>query len=196
MNDPYMLPSGALRNRLGLEDPLLLAQAEADITQATLTRLAARPLPGDYDLIHLQRFHQEIFGLVYAWAGKIRTVDIAKQTPFCPARNLHSYAAEIFGRLRSADGLRGLKRTDFVRAAAYLYGDLNALHPFREGNGRTQRAFLGQLSIDAGWTLDWSGMSADENREASVKSFLGDNAPLERMLDRLILPESGSGERP
>jgi cell filamentation protein, protein adenylyltransferase len=68
----------------------------------------------------------------------------------------------------------------------WLYGDINALHPFREGNGRTQRAFLSQLSFDAGWPLDWSGISAEENREASIKSFLGDSVPLERMLDRLV----------
>lgn len=124
-------------------------------------------------------------------AGELRTIDISKQTPFCPVRNLGVYAGEVFGRLRSADWLRGLPRDEFVRAAAELDGDINALHPFRDGNGRTRRTFLSQLSADAGWHVSWAGMSAEENRAASIKSFLGDNAPLERMIDRLVRGSAG-----
>ncbi|GHE64588.1 hypothetical protein GCM10017771_88080 [Streptomyces capitiformicae] len=113
-------------------------------------------------------------------------MDIAKHTPFCPLQHMTAYAAEVFGRLRAADHLRGLTRDDFVRAVAGLYGDTNALHPFREGNGRTQRAFLTELSRQAGWPIGWAGLNAEENEYASIKSFLGDNQPLERMLDRLV----------
>ncbi|WP_234441415.1 Fic family protein [Streptomyces scabiei] len=67
-----------------------------------------------------------------------------------------------------------------------MYGDLNVLHPFREGNGRAQRAFLDQLSTDAGYALNWSGMDPQRNEDASVKSFLGDNALLEQLLDELV----------
>ncbi|MDX3132900.1 Fic family protein [Streptomyces europaeiscabiei] len=48
-----------------------------------------------------------------------------------------------------------------------MYGDLNVLHPFREGNGRAQRAFLDQLSTDAGYALNWSGMDPQRNEDAS-----------------------------
>ena len=186
MSDPYLLPSGALRNKLGITDPRALSEAEADISRARLAILTSRPLPGDYDMAHLQRFHSVIFGDVYPWAGELRTVDLTKWTSFCPVRNICAYADEVFGRLRSANWLRGLPRADFVREIAALYGDVNALHPFREGNGRAQRAFLGQLSSEAGWSLRWSDLSAIENTEASVKSFLGDNGPLERMMDKLV----------
>jgi cell filamentation protein len=185
MNDPYALPNGVLRNKLGITDPLVLAQAEADITNARLLSLARRLLPGAYDLLHLQGFHSVVFGDLYDWAGQLRTVNIAKQTPFCPAVNLRTFATEIFDRLRSADHLRGLERSEFVRRAAELYGDLNALHPFREGNGRTQRAFLGQLSAEAGWSISWAVLDPEENRAASVKSALGDNQPMQLLFDRL-----------
>lgn len=164
-----------------------MAEAEADITRAKLSVLNTRPLPGDYDLAHLQKFHAFLFGDVYPWAGDLRTVDIAKETPFCPVHNLRTYADEVFGQLRSAGWLRGLPRGEFVHGLAELYGDINAFHPFREGNGRTQRAFLSQLSAHAGWSLSWVGMSQDENREASIKSFMGDNDTLERMIDRLVV---------
>ncbi|WP_245607761.1 Fic/DOC family protein [Streptomyces prunicolor] len=86
MNDPYAIPNGVLRNKLGITDHQLLAAAEADITRARLVMLAERPLPGAYDLGHFQAFHAAIFGDIYPWAGELRTVNIAKRTPFCPAR--------------------------------------------------------------------------------------------------------------
>lgn len=186
MNDPYALPNGVLRNKLGITDHQLLAAAEADITRARLVMLAERPLPGAYDLDHLRGFHAAVFSDIYEWAGELRTVNIAKRTPFCPARNLVSYAGEVLGRLASAGRLRDLPRQEFLIQLAALYGDLNVLHPFREGNGRAQRAFLAQLSADAGYELNWSGLDAQRNEDASVKSFLGDNDPLEQMLDALV----------
>lgn len=186
MNDPYAMPNGVLRNKLGITDHQLLAAAEADITRARLVMLAERPLPGAYDLGHLQAFHAAIFGDIYPWAGELRTVNIAKRTPFCPVRNLMPYAAEVFGRLASSGHLRDLPRQEFVIRLAALYGDLNVLHPFREGNGRTQRAFLTQLSANAGYDLNWSILDPQRNEDASVKSFLGDNSLSERLLDELI----------
>jgi cell filamentation protein len=180
------MPNGVLRNKLGIADHQLLAAAEADITRARLTQLTEHPLPGTYDLDHFRAFHAAIFGDLYPWAGQLRTVDISKRTGFCRVVNLGSYAADVFGRLASADRLRGRSRAEFVRLLAELYADLNALHPFREGNGRTQRAFLAQLSAAAGHPLSWAGMSPQENQEGSIKSFLGDNSLLERMLDRLV----------
>ncbi|MFD3482104.1 Fic/DOC family protein [Streptomyces sp. NPDC058665] len=114
MNDPYTMPNGVLRNNLGITDHQLLAAAEADITRARLVMLAERPLPGAYDLGHLQAFHATIFGDIYAWAGELRTVNIAKRTPSCPANNLVPYAGEIFGRFASAAHLRDLPRQEFV----------------------------------------------------------------------------------
>ncbi|MZD16227.1 hypothetical protein GTY82_02935 [Streptomyces sp. SID5476] len=82
-----------------------------------------------YDLGHLQSFHATIFGDIYPWAGELRTVNIAKRTPFCPARSLVPYAGEVFGRLASSGHLRDLPRREFVIQLATLYGDLNVLHP-------------------------------------------------------------------
>lgn len=56
--------------------------------------------------------------------------------------NLHSYAHDIFGSFGAKGFLRGLSREEFASEAAHFYGDVNALHPFREFNGRTQRVFL------------------------------------------------------
>jgi cell filamentation protein len=63
--------------------------------------------------------------------------------------------------------------------------EVNAIHPFREGNGRTQRAFFRQLGLEAGWLIDWSGLGPEANNSASMLSLRGDNGPLQRLLDGL-----------
>lgn len=84
--DPYLdLRSGVLRNRLGITDAAELAGAEAELTGYRLMELRTRPLPGSYDLPHLQAFHRYIFGDVYDWAGELRTVPLGKGGAlFCP----------------------------------------------------------------------------------------------------------------
>jgi cell filamentation protein len=186
VTDPYALPNGVLANRVNITDADQLKQAEADITRLTLLRVAENPITGRYDLPHLQAFHRAIFSPVYGWAGELRTVEISKGTSFCPMANIVSYADSVFGELARNGYLRGLGRAEFVRALAGLYGDVNAIHPFREGNGRTQRAFLAQLANDAGYAVSWEKMDAQENISASVASFGGSNDLLERMLDGLV----------
>ncbi|WFG47200.1 Fic family protein [Pseudonocardia alni] len=187
--DPYLdLATGVLRNRLGITDPDELGQAEAELTALRLIELRQAPLPGRYDLDHLQDFHHHIFSDLYDWAGQLRTVSIGKGQLFCPPQHLETFAADIFGRLHSEQVLRGRDLDGFVTGLAELLGDVNALHPFREGNGRTQRAFLAQLAADAGYELRWTAMDPAENNRASALSLAGDTAALHTMLVRLIRP--------
>ncbi|MFJ8628176.1 Fic/DOC family protein [Kitasatospora sp. NPDC093550] len=192
MADPYADPdSGVLRNRLGITDQQQLAAAEADITAARLTRIAEKPVPGRYDLAHLQSFHREVFGSIYPWAGEVRSIEIAKgNTQFCLVRMIPGFADDVFGRLaRRQDHLRGLDRDQFLTGLADLYGDVNALHPFREGNGRAQRAFLGQLAADAGHPIDWTRLDPERNTLASIASFNGNTGPVRAMLADLTIEQ-------
>lgn len=188
--DPYLdLRSGVLRNRLGITDAAELARAEAELTSYRLIELHARPLPGDYDLPHLQAFHRYIFGDVYDWAGELRTVTLGKGGAlFCHPRDIVATADELFTRLARDNHLRGRDRTAFVDGLTALLAEVNALHPFREGNGRTQRAFLAQLARDAGYRIRWADLDPETNRIASAAARAGDTAPLREMLDRLVVP--------
>lgn len=189
--DPYLdLDTGVLRNRLGITDPAELAQAEAELTALRLVELRRRPLPGVYDLAHLQAFHWHIFGDVYEWAGRLRTVSIGKGQLFCLPQHLDTFAAEVFGKLHRNDLLRGLELDQFVDRLTEVLDDVNALHPFREGNGRTQRAFLTQLAGAAGYELRWTAMDPAENNEASRAALAGDPTGLRAMLARLVRPLS------
>jgi cell filamentation protein, protein adenylyltransferase len=185
--DPYVDPrTGVLRNRLGITDPRQLAVIEADVTMAALADLGTRSLPGAYDLDHLCAFHREIFGELYPWAGEIRVVSIAKSDMFCLPQHVESYSAEVFAALAKELYLRGLSRDDFVERLTHYFGEINAIHPFREGNGRTQRAFFRQLGREAGWPIDWSRLDPEANASASQASLRGDSGPLRTLLDALV----------
>ncbi|WP_158562893.1 Fic/DOC family protein [Marinitenerispora sediminis] len=186
--DPYVTKTGVLRNKLLITDPAELAQAEADITAVKIARLAeGHRIPGKYDLRHLQNFHKFIFGDIYRWAGEIRTVNIAKGQQFAQVGAIPGFANSVFGDLRERKFLQGMGQQEFVRELAKAYGDLNALHPFREGNGRTQRAFLAQLARDAGYRLDWSRMDPKANVDASVRELSG-KATSEEAFGELLGP--------
>jgi cell filamentation protein len=187
MTDPYLDPStGLLRNTLGLVDSAALEQAEREITHFALARLSEQSLPGGYDLLHLQTFHRMIFQDLYPWAGELRTVAISKGDMFCLPQHLESFSAEVFGALAKENRLRGLDRETFVSRLAFHFGEVNAIHPFREGNGRAQRAFFGQLARDAGYPLAWRRLDAARNISASIAIMRGDPEPMRLLLAGLI----------
>ena len=185
--DPYTDPvTGVLRNKLGLRTTGELESAEREITHAALILLGESPVPPSYDLRHLCAIHRRIFGDIYDWAGQLRTVAIAKGTWFCLPQYIESAAAEVFRALHGEGLLRGLARDVFTERLTYYLGEVNAVHPFREGNGRAQRAFFTQLASDAGFTLDWQHLDADRNIAASAAIMRGDPVLMRKMLDDLI----------
>lgn len=186
-DDPYSdQTTGVLSNRLGIVDAETLRRVESDLTHAALADLGSRALPGGYDLAHLQAFHREIFGDIYAWAGQLRSVRIAKTDLFCLPQHIQPYSAEVFGSLAKEAHLRGLSRSAFIDRLTHYLAEVNAIHPFREGNGRAQRAFFHQLARQAGWSVDWSRLDLRTNVEASVASIRGDNTLLRMLLDDLV----------
>ena len=186
--DPYSDPvTGVLYNRLGLRSAAALEAAEREITHAALILLDESPVSPSYDLPHLREIHGRIFGDIYEWAGQIRTVAIAKGAVFCLPQYVESSAAVIFRELHDEECLRGLRHDVFVGRLAYYLGEVNALHPFREGNGRAQRAFFRQLARDAGFTLAWQRLDPVRNVEASAAIMRGDPEPMREMLRALII---------
>lgn len=185
--DPYSDPlTGTLRNKLGLNTVEELETAEREITHAALIFLKESPVTPSYDLRHLCGMHRRIFGDIYDWAGQLRTVAIAKGSWFCLPEYIESSAADTFLSLHDENLLRGLSRDVFTERLTYYLGEVNAIHPFREGNGRAQRAFFGQLASDAGFILDWQRLDADQSIEASAAIMGGNPGPLRKMLDDLV----------
>ncbi|WP_256204184.1 Fic family protein [Planococcus faecalis] len=85
--------------------------------------------------------------------------------------------------------MKKLPRSQLISRLAYFLSELNALHPFREGNGRSVREFARQLVLNAGYRLDWGKvLEPAEIINAFVDSFNKDNNRLERLLDDIITP--------
>ena len=182
--DHYLDPaSGVLRNRLGITDGATLEQAEAALVATRSYELSQTPLPGQFDLAHLQAIHRYLFGDVYEWAGQLRTVDIGKGGHlFAHHAHIACAAAPIFRQLAEEKCLAGLDPATFSRRAAYYLGELNALHPFREGNGRAQREFVSHLAHAAGYYVAWENVKQHDLLRASVESFKGHTSRLAALI--------------
>jgi cell filamentation protein len=187
--DPYCLAdSSCLRNRLGITDAKELRAVEARIVAVRDVEILRTTLPGEYNLEHLKSFHRRLFGDVYDWAGETRTVDIGKPgVHFAHWRLVDECLSSVLGQLAADGYLIGRTRQSIVERLAYYYAEINAVHPFREGNGRTQRTFLRQLVAAAGWRIDWSGLNQQENIDASRRSLqTTETEPLQRLFEPLI----------
>lgn len=188
--DPYIDPAtGILRNRIGATTQAALDRAEGDLSLLRLVELADRyRLRPTGDLAEVCGIHRHLFGDLYEWAGKIRTVDIRKPgaEPFLPVSRISTGAGFVFNELREDNYLRTMSRDKLVDRLACHYDALNYVHPFREGNGRTQRVFWSWVASNAGWQLDWRLASREANNEASrVAAELSDLRPLREMFDAI-----------
>ena len=133
------------------------------------------------------RFIADLFQDVYAWAGKFRTVNISKSgDAFAFHEHTVSNLDRIFIELNGEGLLRGAGHGRFAERAAYYLGEINAVHPFRDGNGRTQRELIRELGLDNGWEFDWSRISQEQMNLASRQSLRVNNAGLEELLSRAL----------
>ena len=179
-----------LKNNLNIQDESRLSQAEIRLVSIRLYQLQVHPVSGRFDFNHLCRIHGHIFQDIYDWAGKPRTVNIAKgNSLFCPAWNIYGYADDVF-RDFYKDGINSSSSIEqFVRTFAAHYANLNALHPFREGNGRSQREYCRELCLQCGYLFDLTRTCRDEMLQASIDSLdRGDNTGLEAIFQKCIIP--------
>jgi cell filamentation protein len=189
VSDPYAEPgSDCLSNKLGITDPEMLAEAEFRLVSIREVQASRSSIPGNFGLGHLQKFHHFLFQDVYTWAGKTRTVDISKPGGhFCHWRYVDDEVSTVLAELAQDGYLVGFNRESFISSLANYYGELNVRHPFREGNGRTIRAFLRQLGAAAGYQLDWSELSKSENIEACrIHLNTTDATMLKAVLDPVV----------
>jgi cell filamentation protein len=190
-DDPYVYPgTSILRNLAELRDAERLDRFESDHCFARLLELYENPVPLHFDLDHLKQIHQHLFQDVYAWAGEFRTVNMAKGNSFfARPEYIIPELQKVLDGLASEHFLRGADSKGFCERAAFFLGEMNAVHPFREGNGRAQREFLRELAVEAGYELAWDLVPRKEIHAASVASFQeGSSAGFATVLNRIISP--------
>jgi len=187
MKDPYINENGVLRNKLHCTNQTELEELEKMLTLLRIVELQEKPIKGNYDLKHLKKIHEYIFQDIYEWAGKLRTVDISKgETLFCPTENIESYGQTIFEQLKVDKNLQGMDVYNFCKKGAYYLGEINMIHPFREGNGRTQREFIKILAQEAGYEINFKYITEKQMKEASIRSATIDSKGLYEILKKSI----------
>ena len=144
-------------NLAGIQSCAVLATYEARSVFQRLLASYADPIPGRFDTAHLLAIHHALFRDVYSWAGEIRACDMTLgRSVFCRAQLLQSTLASLFDQLDEEDFLSGLTPERFAERSGFYLSELNAIHPFRDGNGRTQRELLRQLGLQAGHRVRWA----------------------------------------
>jgi len=185
--DPYCYTDTTVLKNI----PGLRVQAALDKFEAVSTaQRSDEPLPkGRLSARHYRAIHRHLFQDVYAWAGKFRTVRLSKGgSAFCYPENIALELRSLFNDLKRRRYLRELARDEFANQAAHFLATLNAIHPFREGNGRTQMTFLALLADHAGHPVVLERIRPRKFLAVIVASFQGNERPLIDELRRLIAP--------
>ena len=185
--DEYYSGTSVLINLEDIRDPEELLERETELQIA-----AYQEVFGSFDehlipdLPYFYHLHGLIFGKLFAWAGRPRTVEISKGgTPFCPPQNIDAMMSALFAGLERERWLAGLGAESFLERAAYYVCEINAVHPFREGNGRAIRFYLDVLSARArGDIFDWTLAGEEEYLRACVAGFAEDYGPMIAVLER------------
>lgn len=189
-HDPHSEQGNACpRNRFGISDYEKLQPIETAFAFKRARELEARGITGKFDTSHLKSIHQHLFRDVFPWAGEFRVVNIWKgNSMFGPALHISAALTELLEKLRREDYLHSVTRAVFCARAAFYLGEINAIHPFREGNGRTQRDFIRQLGLHAGHPISWAGFTQQQMTDASILSHTrGDCSQLAAILGSALL---------
>ncbi|MGN1280602.1 MAG: Fic/DOC family protein [Succinivibrio sp.] len=179
-----------LINRFNERNPNVLSQLERMYAGARIIDLLKKPISGSFDLDHLKKIHHYIFQDIYSWAGKLRTVNISKEILFCDARFIEKELERLFLKLKQDNYLRNCSDCDIAAKAAFYLGEINAIHPFREGNGRSQREFIRELLLPLGYYVDYSRVDAKMMLYASINAFAGDYALMTELFEKCIIKKT------
>lgn len=150
-----------LINKLNITNEKDLFNAERELVSLRTYELNEIPLKGSFDFKYLKDIHKYLFQDVYRWAGDIRNCNIAKQDLFCLSEHIESFGDEIFNKLKKEKYFVYYDNKTTLNKLVELFADINALHPFREGNGRSQRVFIESLAKINGIYLDLTNVSKE-----------------------------------
>ncbi len=143
---PYVIKGNErlLINKLNIENAEELEKAERMITNYKLAKLYLDPGVQTFDAEHYLRIHKFLFEDIYPFAGEIRSEEIQKKIPFCLPKYIFSELKKTLNNAISKSRTIHT-RESLIAFLAELYSDLDIIHPFREGNGRTEREFIRQF---------------------------------------------------
>jgi cell filamentation protein len=187
--DPYSYKDApeVLINKLGIKDVEELDRTEQLFVSAKMLEIDNYP-KGDYSLKHYLKTHKYLFEKIYDWAGEIRQVTIQKGTTiFPPPQYVESAYNGLYKQMKKDNFLKNIKIEDLHKSLAFYHGEINIIHPFREGNGRTTRAFLSLMAKEShNIELDYKKVTKEHLIKASINSSAMDYDFMERLYQHII----------
>lgn len=179
--------TSCLINKFDIRDDKKLSEIEAEITFAKAAILESEPprLPLDFE--YYKGIHRFLFEDLYDFAGELRKVDISKKgTLFCSVKELEKSCKACFDRLQNENYFKGFSKEKFIEEIVDFYRTTNYLHPFREGNGRTQRIFISKLIKLNGYDFNFSNINPDLLMIATIKASGGATDDLHQLFKEQI----------
>lgn len=200
--DPYCYPGTSILKNLGNHrNKKALEAFEKQIVAFNIQDLDITPIQEPFGKERLRETHRRLFDGVYVWAGQFRE-NIGRMTKY---RNGHEVTYgegrfidgeldRLFHTLKTENNLKGLSQDHFAERAAYYYGEIDAVHPFRDGNSRTLRRFLADLGKETGYRFQWSKTNTDDTarqrlynaRDVAVAN--ADHGPLAAIFAEVLSP--------
>lgn len=190
--DIYCYPNtNILINKFDIRDSDKLHETEKELTSINTQEALEIQIKGDFDLSHLKAIHKFIFGDIYEWAGQIRGGDFLSKgsSIFCRSMYIEGMANDIHQKLKAEKYLANLDKAEFISRLAFYMGEINALHPFREGNGRAQRVYFGYLCKNADYGIEFSKVDKDVLLQADIGAFNREYDLLVEVLNNIVIEE-------
>ena len=179
--------TNVLINLLNIRDNKTLQRAESRIVATKLFELRKNEMIGNFDVEHFIKIHKFLFEDIYPFAGKFRTENIAKgYFSFAEWEYIDTELRKLLEKIHKSNLLKDDTRAELVKDLAYYLAELNVLHPFREGNGRTIREFIRELAYKNGYLLDLQKVEPSEVYDAFLKSVI-DTTDLENVIDKCLI---------
>lgn len=188
VSDYFYEDTYVLKNLLNIRDENILNEAERKLTSLRLAKLTNEPLRGWFKFEDLKAIHKYLFKDVYGWAGELRKCEINKSSLFCLFNYIEVEADAVFKKLYQEKLFINYDTKTTINKLVTLFADINAIHPFREGNGRTQRIFIENLARVNGIKLDLTRIPQQDMILASRRSMINDESLLQEWFIRCSIP--------
>lgn len=177
-----------LVNKLGLTE-----QKDLDIAESYYVERAKSNGLSDkseeLSLAGLKSMHKEFFGKIYEWAGQFRTYQTGRNLPFCTPERIEKELGKYYQELNTSlfSHSKSVEFDNFIKSTAKFMGDLNAVYPFIDGNGRTQRETLEIIAKKSGFKLSLEHLNKEQWYQAAENAMYGDNRAFEKIIKDSVM---------
>lgn len=181
--------SNVLKNKLNIRSLDELHKVERELSMSRYFALKENSVSGNFSFEHICAIHKYLFQDIYEWAGKTRSVNITKGTRFCNAIFIETQFNFVYDWLKKEAFLGTVAdKTEMSKKLAYVLSEINAIHPFREGNGRTQRMYIEQICKKNGrFYIDFSFITKQEMIEASVEGIMCRYDKMTQLMEKCLI---------